>query len=99
MAPGGVRVIRDDAEDGEILTKAELGEVRQLLALMRERDIGFAKLKRLIDDETDLHQIAEGKKASVWVWKQVGALAKWVGIVIGALVAWKAYLANGGVKP
>lgn len=98
MVQSGIRVTRADEENGEILTRAELAEVRAMLALVRRKDGDLQRLEELIDDEPHIHEIVDGKKASVWIWRQVGALAKWIGVVIGAVAAYKAFVA-GGQKP
>lgn len=100
MAPDAkikvVRLDEDGGEAGEILTAAELTEVRAILALIR-REKEPLNLVQLAQDQEHIHQIVDGKKASLWIWTQVGAIAKWIGIVIGAIVAWKTL--GGGQKP
>lgn len=100
MAPPGHKVValdEDGAEKGEILSAAELVEVRRLLEIMR-REKTPLDLEQLAQDQPHIHQIVDGKKASLWIWAQVGAIGKWVTIVIGAIVAWKTLMA-GGQKP
>ena len=92
------RVIKDDGEAFDTLNAEELAEVRRILEKQRALDRRRA-LEDLIEFYPDIKEIIEGKRASVWLWKTIGALAKWVGIVLAAIAAWKTYLANGGVKP
>ena len=100
MAPAGHKVVAlddDGKERGEILSASELVEVRLVLQMMR-REKTPLDLEQLAQDQPHIHQIVDGKKASLWIWTQIGAIAKWIGIVVAAIVAWKTLMA-GGQKP
>ena len=93
------KVTKPLEELDDTLTAQELADFRAWNEIRKRKDPEFKKQETLLDDQSDIHEIVDGKKASVWVWKQLGAIAKWVGVVIGAIVAWKAFIASGGQKP
>ena len=93
------KVTKPFEELNDTLTAQELVDFRAWNEIRKRKDPDFTKQELLLDDQSDIHEIVDGKKASVWVWKQLVSMAKWVGVVIGAIVAWKAFIASGGQKP